>query len=276
MSAFGLDGYYEVLHQGCLPLEAVQVHRLPELGHRWTAVEEEVCEELVARRLRRGERLIVLDDGEFPVLDRLDSFEVLESGEWRLRLGPTHYPAHLLTNVEHPKWREAKGDAVMADALAVCALTTTVDGYAVWGRRAAAIPEGAGRWHVVPAGHPEPPQSMAEALFAELDEELGVAADEVEEATFTGIVRSLPTLKPELTARLRLKLTWDEFEARPAKDAWESEQLVGIKWNAEAVAELLVEECGHAIPSGHAATYLAAAQDFGPEWAEETLAKLRA
>ena len=96
----------------------------------------------------------------------------------------------------------------MSDALAVCAAVVSADGQVLFGPRSQRIADSPSRpaqacYHVLPSGHPEPPQGLFEGLLMELQEEADINAEELTEAHLTGLIRALPSGKPELTFLLK-------------------------------------------------------------------------
>ena len=128
----------------------------------------------------------------------------------------------------------------MSDALAVCAAVVSADGQVLFGPRSQRIADSPSRpaqacYHVLPSGHPEPPQGLFEGLLMELQEEADINAEELTEAHLTGLIRALPSGKPELTFLLKTDLTLAEIRARSPRDAWEFTALEGFEWSPRGV-----------------------------------------
>jgi 8-oxo-dGTP pyrophosphatase MutT (NUDIX family) len=206
-------------------------------------------------------------DGNLPPLYRLEG-HTLEAEMLVLDTSTTDYAAHLLTNVEHPEWRESRGDAVMADALGVSGLLVTADRRIVIGRRSGRTHEAVGAFHVAPSGHPHPPQTVAQAFHAELEEELGVRPQNVRRSRLTGLIRARPSGKPELTARLDVDLEAELVVERwsSAIEKWEFESLEIVDWTARSVTAWLAQHGPQVVAPGYAAITLAAHADFGEDF----------
>lgn len=228
--------------------------------------------ELVARRARERRPFFVDARGELLPLHRLSSASIDAHGRITLRTGLTDYAEFVLTNVATPDRRRARGDASMSDALGVCAALVTSDERVLLGRRAAGLDDRPGALHVVPAGHPHPPDDPWTGLLAELDEELAIAPREVVAARCTGVLRALPTGKPELVYALRVGLAAAAVLARPRTDAWEHVAIEARAWTASDVRKLLVDERDALTSPAHGCLLLAGARDFGEAWLREIVA----
>lgn len=224
---------------------------------------------LVEQRQREGRPFQADERGELLPLHRLVAAALDERGRLALRTGLTDYAEFVLTNVARPARRSERGDASMSDALGVCAALVTSDERVLLGRRAARLDDRPGALHVVPAGHPHPPDAPWAGLLAELDEELGIAPGEVVAARCTGVLRALPTGKPELVYALRVRLDAASILARSRVDAWEHAAIDARAWNERDVRALLVDERDDLTSPAHGCLLLAGARDFGEAWLRE-------
>ena len=178
--------------------------------------------------------------------------------------------SRLLLNTGLTSYKEFLGTDVGRGAapLALSVVTVTSDYRAVLNQRSPAVAELPGHWHVTPAGHPHPPADIANAVWAELEEELAVKPSEVVPNSLraTGLVTNIATGKPEVTLTLKLSLSTDEVLARTAVDSWEYTCLETLDWSAEGVAQWLTNNVEECVPVGHAALLLAGRNDFGETW----------
>lgn len=261
---------YLIVAELDLPLDAVSLRHRPNWSDGWTDALDAARQNVVDRERARGHALLCEPDGSLPPLYRYEGHR-FDGTRLVLDTCTTDYAAHLLTNVENPGWREDHGAAVMADALGVSGLVVTADNRIVVGRRSARTHEAVGAFHVAPSGHPHPPQTIPEAFAAELLEELGVRDSEVRRGRLTGLIRAVPTGKPELTARLDLRIDAEEVIERSttAVEGWEFENLELVEWRSTTVAEWLTDNGTRLVAPGHAAITLAAHAAFGPEFASE-------
>lgn len=232
---------------------------------------DEAKRELVEERARTGRAFFTDEHGELLPLHRLLDATLDDQGRLALRTGRTDYAEFVLTNVARPERRGERGDASMSDALGVCAALVTRDERVLLGRRAAELDDRPGALHVVPAGHPHPPDDPWTGLVAELDEELAIAPDEIVSARCTGVLRALPTGKPELVYALRVGLDAAEILARPRADAWEHVAIEARAWTAHDVRALLVDERDALTSPAFGCLLLAGARDFGERWMRDVV-----
>ncbi|MDP3063250.1 MAG: NUDIX domain-containing protein [Chloroflexota bacterium] len=218
--------------------------------------------------LRSGRRLT--DGVLYRVLGFSQSAERL-----RISLGRTSYREYLCTNVAHPEWRQEYGPECMSDAVAVTGVAVTQDGQVPVQRRSALVGEWPGAYAVAPSGHPQPPNTIQEALMEELVEETGARHDEVEgEPRLTGLVLETARHKTEVTFLLRLALTWAQLKERVPADAWEYQSLEPLTWTPGACAEFLLSHEEETIPQSHGGLLLAGRVQFGQRWYEQTVSQL--
>ncbi|MBI5432193.1 MAG: hypothetical protein HZA52_05110 [Planctomycetes bacterium] len=255
------------------PLEAVRFEARGDRGVEWTderrrsllAVLE--ADRVGARKLERR------PDGSLPSLYRLHGFRREGAGAV-LEVGPTDYAEYLATNVAHPEWRERLGARALADPLGLSGVLLEGGGRIVLGRRSRDLPVDAGRFHVVPAGHPFAPETPLESLCDEARGELGLAADELLDARCTGVLRVTHSGKPELACFVRTSRTLEELALRARSEAWEHDELVALAWEPETIAAWLVDERARTAPAGHGSVLCAGRVSFGEAWWRATLARL--
>ena len=191
-----IAGRYDILLVGdCAPDLVRNVYdasNTPTLS----SAQREVLRSIVKDRLRSGKRIDRETDGSYPPLYRLRDYAIDPDGGVTLSTGRTNYPEYLATNVEHPEWRSFYGSDVMSDALAFSVVLVSSDGLALLGRRSWRLADRGGEFHVLPSGHPHPPASIFEGVYAELSEETGVEPSEVSATVCTGLVRTRRNSKP--------------------------------------------------------------------------------
>ena len=261
---------YRVEWKGCLAPQELSFDDDPSARASFDQQDREGIADTVARRRAAGQVVLRDGHGNLPPLYRLNRFGATPHG-LRLRLGRTDYGEYLYTNVERPERRRVLGDASMSDALAVCATLVTGDRRVLFGARSPRIADGpragAGghvpRYHVLPSGHPEPPHGLFEGLLKELEEETAVTPAELTASHLTGLIRALPSGKPELTFLLETELTFEEIRARSPADAWEFTSLESFPWTARDAEAWLRDHREDAVSPGHAAVLLAAEAIFG-------------
>lgn len=269
-------GLYRLVLAADVPLDAVAVRHQAARRADFTGDLERRRLELIARYSQEGRPLIVDEHGLLPPLYRLDDITSSTKGALALTTSATDYAEYLLTNVEHPEWRQTREENVMSDALGISAVLRTRDHFIVVGVRSRRTHEAAGSVHVLPSGHPHPPQSIAEAFHAELSEEVGLDPNHLVDARVTGVVRALPSGKPELTARLVAEVDAAEISRRSsrAQERWEYEELRFVRWEPQEITTWLCDQVASCTPPGHAAVALAGRVDFGAAWFARLLEQL--
>jgi len=129
-------------------------------------------------------------------------------------------------------------------------------------------------WHVVPGGHPQPPQSLFDGLLDELLDEAGIGRTRVRSALCTGFLRAAGTEKPEVTFLLKIDASFAEIIHRRSKESWEFERYHAIPWEPRQIEDWLTSR-NHAIAdAGHGCVLVAGAADFGEAWLAGVLARL--
>lgn len=265
-SSFG----YRVLAAWSGPLDAVTFRHADRRRAAWSDELAEQCRRLVRRYEREGRPLLTLDDGSLPPLYRLEEVVTASPTALVVATTTTDYADFLLSNVEHPEWRHERGDAAMADPIGVSALLRTADGEVIYGRRSGRTHDSPGAFHVLPSGHPHPPETITEAIENELVGEVGIALTDVIDASVTGVVRAAGTGKPEITMRLTTRLSTDELSGRRADavERWEFAEVVALRWERETVTRWLRDHSRTCVAPGLAAVALAGRIDFGDAWFE--------
>ena len=112
------------------------------------------------------------------------------------------------------KWND---DLIIGAGLSV--IPETADGLVMLGRRSSVVAAGAGKFHVV-GGHAHPSRgfrhssdSLCDAVYEELIEELHVPKTEVARLTFLGLAIDLAKGKPEFIVRAKLKPRAEEISS---------------------------------------------------------------
>lgn len=261
---------YRVLAVWSGPLEAVSFRHTDRRRPAWSDDLARRCRRLALRYEQEGRPLLTLEDGSLPPLYRLEEVVTVSPTELVLATSVTDYADFLLTNMDHPEWREEHGDALMADPIGVSAVLRTADGAVIYGRRSGRTHDSPGAYHVLPSGHPHPPETVAEAIGNELVGEVGIELADVVEASVTGVVRSAGTGKPEITMVLSTGLTSDDLWARRADavERWEFAEVLTLLWEPDSVTGWLRDHTGTCVPPGLAAVALAGRVDFGDAWFE--------
>lgn len=189
-----------------------------------------------------------------------------------LDLGRTGYKEYQCTNVRKPSWATENPENKMSNPLAISVVAKTPDPAIFINQRSASVGEYPNRLHVTPAGHIHPPQSIEEAIMAELDEELAITYRKIiSEIRIIGLVINRDYNKPELIAELRVTPSAEEVLARSARDAWEYRTLQKLDWQENVIRDALTKDNLQWVPPGHAALLLAGRLDFGEGWMHSVL-----
>ncbi len=188
----------------------------------------------------------------------------------QVNLGRTSYKEYQGTNVAKPDWVFEHNQTLMADPIAVSGVMVTSDGFVMMHLRTSRTGEYPDIWHVTPAGHLHPPQSIRDGFLAELHEELDVSAGEISgELTLVGIAFNKELHKPELLIRGEVMPTSEDLLSRKATDAWEYQRLEPLAWSESTIKEWLLTHVENSVPPGHAALLAAARSAFEDEWFAE-------
>lgn len=259
---------FRVLWMGDIPIDRIELHYDPS----------DVLDLSDAERLDMERRWSALVQGQPHIYDaplcRLTSWRRRGSG-LEIRAGATSYKEYQGLKAAQSVPATRTPPSRTARPIAVCAVALTADGHVIMQHRSSMVGDHGGFWHVTPSGHLHPPQTFADALFAELEEELGVLRHEVmHEPRATGFVKDLTTGKPELTMLIQLGIGAATVMARKAIDSWESQRLDAIPWTEEGVGGWLKASSHRTVPNGIAALLLAGRITFGEQWMEATLGSL--
>ena len=192
-----------------------------------------------------------------------------------LDVGLTGYKEYQGTNIQQPSWAIANPSLKMANPIGLSAVAITGDNIILMQARSDSVGEYGRHWHVTPSGHIHPPQSLSDALTAELQEELGVDYNEVEGASSViGLIVNKENRKPELTILVHLKPLANDILTRTAPDRWEYERLQPLKWKSTVIGAWLKQHEQDSVPFGHAAILLAGRVEFGDDWMNKVLVSI--
>jgi hypothetical protein len=204
-----------------------------------------------------------------------------EGGVLALTVGPTSFREFVGTNLTHAYLRHVHGPEALSDALGVSAAVRTADGFIVLGRRSQRVAAFAGRLHpiggMLEPGPPDAPLTHpADAIGRELDEELGVAREEIVENVCIGMVRDRHIVQPELIFDVRVAADMSRLRRhRPAPRHDEHSELVPVRDHPTCVATFMQRSYGDLTPVAQAALLLHGLQQWGSGWFAATRGYLR-
>lgn len=156
-----------------------------------------------------------------------------------------------------------------AVSLAIAAATLSDRGW-ILERRSSRVAEGVGLLHVKPSGHVHPPQSPWEAVIMEAGEELALAAKELHNPVCVGLIRGRTAQCWGLIYTLSTPVAFCDILRRSRIDDWESQELLTISADPEALTIWLVENYEKVTGIGHGSLLLAGWQRYGDDWFQRT------
>jgi 8-oxo-dGTP pyrophosphatase MutT (NUDIX family) len=195
-----------------------------------------------------------------------------------LTVGPGCYRDFVGTNLYNHHRMTEFGWESFANPVGTTATLTTADGWIVYGRRSDKVAYHASHVHTFGGslevadrgddGHIDAFGSVRR----ELEEELGLAADEVSDLHAVGIVRDTEIVQPELLFEGSVALSFDELvnRWRKAESMAEHVELVRLADDADAIVPF-IRTCGPIAPVAVAALLLFGRSRFGRPWFDAAL-----
>jgi hypothetical protein len=199
-----------------------------------------------------------LFDGPMCRLERFTAAKTLE-----LVLSPTSYRNFWGTNLNNSWLAEKYGPASLANPVGLSCALESADGFLTLGRRNASVAYYPSRVHPF-AGTLEPARKMdvfAEAR-RELNEELGLAREDISGLICVAIVEDVSIAQPELVFSAKTSRTRAQLESN--LDAGEHDTLVAIEPIAQKVESFLSDPAMTPVALG--TILLWGREHFGPEW----------
>lgn len=194
-----------------------------------------------------------------------------------LVLGDTGYKEYVTTRV--PEFFQGRNRQELGNALSVCSVVETSDGYILLDRRQG-VDVYAGRYHVIggfferdldstPGGQPDP----FAAIQREIREETGITREDMREQYCVGLVYDVATPHAELCFLTRLDITLDEVHTREPEEN-EIKQLESLRARAESLRAFLLAHHGNISATGEPNLLLYGALRFGQGWMEEVMERI--
>jgi 8-oxo-dGTP pyrophosphatase MutT (NUDIX family) len=208
-------------------------------------------------------------------LYRFVSAQPRADGTLHLVLGNTSYKAYVTTRV--PEFFEGRGRQELGNALAVCSVVETSDGYILLDRRQG-VDVYADRYHVIGGFFERNRDNIAgisgaqpdpfAAICREIREETGITREDMREQFCLGLVYDLATPHAELCFLTRLRIPLAEARTRvPEED--EIKQMETLQVTAESLRAFLLAHHGHISATGEPNLLLYGGLKYGREWMED-------
>lgn len=202
-------------------------------------------------------------------LYRFVDAETRADGVLHLTLGDTGYKEYVTTRV--PQFSEGRQRQELGNALAVCSVVETSDGYILLDKRWG-VDVYVGRYHVIGGffergrdslenGRPDP----FGAMLREIREETGISAADIAEQYCLGLVYDLAMPHAELCFLTRLHISLAEVKTRvPEED--EIKQLETLYVTEQSPREFITRNRGNISATGEPNLLLYGELRFGTEY----------
>jgi len=198
---------------------------------------------------------------------RLESFTADPQG-LRMVLSEITYKSFAGTNMHNPQFGSQYGESAMANPLGISVALISADGFLAMGRRNERVAYYPGRIHpFAGALEPEDGVDVFSAVGRELNEELGLAADELTEMKCLGIAEDRGLVQPELICYAQVSKTLEEL--RRVVDEVEHDAIVPIAVERDTFDREL-RGAKLYTPIALATILLCGRERFGDEWFDAT------
>jgi len=229
------------------------------------------------------EKLATAHKKGIPLFDaplfRFIEAESKSNGTLHLVLGDTGYKEYVTTRV--PEFAQGRKRAELGNALSVCSVVETSDGYILLDKRQG-VDVYVGRYHVIGgfferdrdstgAKRPDP----FGAICREIREETGIQQSDIREQFCLGVVYDTTTPHAEMCFLTCLAIPLAEVHTRvPEED--EIKQLEVLKVTEVSLREFLLKNHGNISATGEPNLLMYGEVRFGEEWFAEMMGKLSA
>lgn len=194
----------------------------------------------------------------------------------RLVLGDTSYKEYVTTRV--PEFFRGRAREELGNALSVCSVVETSDGYILLDRRQG-VDVYVGRYHVIGGFFERDRDSTAArpdpfgAICREIREETGIELWDIREQYCLGVVYDVATPHAELCFLTRLHIALEEaFERRPEED--EIKQLESLFVTEASLRDFIVKQHGDISATGEPNLLMYGGVRFGEGWWREVMGEL--
>lgn len=194
-------------------------------------------------------------------------------GTLRIVLSDTRYKHYVTSRI--PTFAQGRSRQELGNALAVCSVIETSDGYILLEKRQG-VDVYEGRYHVI-GGFFERNRDMATqqpdpfgAMRREIREETGIQAADIAEEYCLGAVYDLEMPHGELCFVTRLHISREEVFTREPEDE-EVKQLLTLQVTEESLRAFLLEHHGTISVTGEANLLMYGGWKYGEAWFKEAL-----
>jgi 8-oxo-dGTP pyrophosphatase MutT (NUDIX family) len=264
---------FELLARGCYRPDQVLIKYDPTLRMPITrelqAWMDILWQQQVERASERGTRLF-----DAPLFRYVDATSHPD-GTLSIVVGDTSYKEYATTRTPEFAQRHARQE--LGNALAVCSVVETSDGYILLDKRQG-VDVYVGRYHVI-GGFFERNLDMATApdpfgaIRREIREETGIQTTDIKEQFCLGVVYDLTTPHAEMCFLTRLNIPWKKVLTREPEEN-EIQQLNSLRVTEKSLREFITRNHGHISATGEPNLLLYGEWKFGMEWFENTMGKL--
>ncbi len=266
---------FEILAQGVYRSDQLAITHNPALRMPITPAIQEWMDTVWQQKLA-----IAREQG-FPLYDselfRLVSVTAEPDGILQLVLGDTSYKEYIATRT--PKFARRRDRSELSNALAVCSVVETSNGYILYEKRQKTDLH-AGRYHVIAgffdrnhdtdaSGQPDP----FAAMRRELREETGIQSSDIREQYCLGAVYDLVHPHGELCFLTTLNITLAEVHTRVPEDN-EIQQLLSLHVTEKSLRDFILTNHGNISSTGKPNLLMYGAVRFGEKWFGEVMQKI--
>lgn len=265
---------FEVLAEGCYQPEQLVITYNPLLRMPTTFAIQQWMDDLWAQKL------LIARQKKVPLFDA-PLFRLIEASAHDDRLfmtlGNTGYKEYVTTRT--PEFAQAHTRSELGNALGVCSVVETSDGYILLDKRQG-VDVYVGRYHVIGgffereldttmATQPDP----FAAIRREIREETGIQASDITEQYCLGVVYDLTTPHGEICFLTRLAIPLEEaLKREPEED--EIKQLHTLHVTEESLKQFIIDNHGNISVTGEPNLLFYGKLRFGELWFEDTLSSL--
>jgi hypothetical protein len=266
---------FEIIARGLYRPDQLDINYDPSLRMPATLAIQKWMETLWEQKLAlaREKRIPLFDAPLF----RLVEAKSTPAGTLRLVLGDTGYKEYVTTRV--PEFARARKRKELGNALSVCSVLETSDGYILLDKRQG-VDVYVGRYHVIGgfferdldstgSKHPDP----FGAICREIREETGIQLPDIREQYCLGVVYDVATPHGEICFLTRLNIPLAEVYQRvPEED--EIKRLESLFVTDESLRDFLIKNHGNISATGEPNLLMYGGVRFREEWFEEVMGKL--